>query len=620
MVPVRKWGAEGRGQSGGKGEWMLAAVVIGVDKVGGGLPKLKAAASGAEQVAEWLRRSDYEVRLFTDANGRVGRQPIFQAVTDLVGLGSVERLVVYFGGHGFLNGPGDELWVLSDAPLDASEAVNVSLSQMSARYLGIPEIVFISDACRVRAHSGVLGSISGASIFPNVKPNQNDTEIDLYYGTWPGDPALERDTTEAEGAHGLFTQELLLAHRAAPPEALLRVGDREFVRSRWLKKVLQDRVDARASEIALRLTQRPNIQIQTYDSYIAQHEAAAEIDAVGTEHPGQFKSMAGGEPDAWEAHPRPDGHAKGDISGQGGSLGSGWYAPAPHPIVVDGHSKNVVNKGLGASIVRATAHVTREYISRVDFLRNAEPPAVQARRGGGGERLTCVGDVLEEIALGPGVTTPAGFKAGAKELSLDIARPASQVAVRFSDGTGMLLPMLPCYNCEVVRADGRTLLVGYTWIEYRDPRLIDLRAQVMSAATLGLLDRTREAARDFARQTRQVKKIDPALGLVASLSYTLAGDDKGAASVRSYMRKDLGVDLFDTWLLGGAGEDHLPIVPALPLLSQTWSFLDLFDAPLAQEAKQLRRVPGFWTVFEAGSMDAIIKIVSEGEKGEDIDG
>jgi len=597
---------------------MLAAVVVGVDKVGGGLPKLKAAASGAEDVADWLRRSDYKVDLLTDRTGRVERKAIFQAVTAFVETGAVERLVIYFGGHGFLNGPGDEFWVLSDAPLDASEAVNVSLSQHAARYLGIPEVVFISDACRVRAHTGVLGSIKGASIFPNVKPNHNITEIDFYYGTWPGDPALERDSVEAEGAHGLFTQELLQAHKSAPPEAILKVGEREFVRSRWLKKVLLDRVDARAAAIALRLTQRPDIQIQTYDSYIAEHEYADKIDeAADISDPGPESATDINDDENETSTVYKKGIQQPKIAdetssdeGRSSPPERRRSAPIRHR---DNGSGDIGQKGLEAPpFLREAAFISPAFISRVDLLRRADPLGIPTFWTGSGVSLACSGDVLRDIAFGPGIAEVTRFETGVTTVAFDIRRPASPVAIRFNDGTGMLLPMLPDYNVEIVRQEGRTLLVGYTWVHFRDPRLVDLRAQVMSAATLGMLDRTKAAARSLATQIRKAKKFDPALGLVASLAYMLAGDQKGAASVRRYMREDLGVDLFDSWLLGGAGDGDRPISPALPLLSQTWSFLDLYDAPLPEAAKNLRRVPGFWTVFESDAMDTIMQLVSDG--------
>jgi hypothetical protein len=53
------------------------------------------------------------------------------------------------------------------------------------------------------------------------------------------------------------------------------------------------------------------------------------------------------------------------------------------------------------------------------------------------------------------------------------------------------------------------------------------------------------------------------------------------------------------------------VFPSLPLLAQTWSFLDLFDVAIAEELKQLRRVPGFWTVFSAESMDRVIRLAHD---------
>ena len=96
-------------------------------------------------------------------------------------------------------------------------------------------------------------------------------------------------------------------------------------------------------------------------------------------------------------------------------------------------------------------------------------------------------------------------------------------------------------------------------------------------------------------------------GRAAFIAYVLAGDLPSAASVRRYMREDLQIDLFDSWMLGGGGEGP-PVFPSVPLLAQTWSFFEFFDAAIPEGLKQLRRVPGFWTVFDAGSMDRVMHI------------
>ena len=51
-----------------------AAVVIGVDQVGQGdeFPRLKAGASSAKNVAEWLSAEGFEVKTFLDTDSPVG--------------------------------------------------------------------------------------------------------------------------------------------------------------------------------------------------------------------------------------------------------------------------------------------------------------------------------------------------------------------------------------------------------------------------------------------------------------------------------------------------------------------------------------------------------------------
>ena len=80
-----------------------AAVVIGVDKPQG-LPKLRAAASGAHDVEQWLKADGFEVRLFADDEQPVRASDLFTAIKGFVSRGTLDQLVVYFAGHGFISG------------------------------------------------------------------------------------------------------------------------------------------------------------------------------------------------------------------------------------------------------------------------------------------------------------------------------------------------------------------------------------------------------------------------------------------------------------------------------------------------------------------------------------
>jgi uncharacterized caspase-like protein len=76
-------------------------VVIGVNKPQG-LPALSAAVSGARLISDWLRFQGFEVKLFTDDQQPVQSSQLTQAITDLVNRGTLDQLLIYFSGHGFL--------------------------------------------------------------------------------------------------------------------------------------------------------------------------------------------------------------------------------------------------------------------------------------------------------------------------------------------------------------------------------------------------------------------------------------------------------------------------------------------------------------------------------------
>src|SRR5690349_24744463 len=87
------------------------AVVIGVDKAGN-LTPLKAARSGAKSVASWLQAEGFDVRLFVDDSKPVTVTDVFAAINSFVQKPTMEQLVVYFAGHGFISGTLSEFWML----------------------------------------------------------------------------------------------------------------------------------------------------------------------------------------------------------------------------------------------------------------------------------------------------------------------------------------------------------------------------------------------------------------------------------------------------------------------------------------------------------------------------
>src|SRR5690242_6146514 len=104
-----------------------AAISIGVNRPGTMLP-LKAAAAGAQEFDNWARDQGCDSALITDSDNRVTLNSIFTCVRKFVDKRIYDQLIVYFSGHGILLSPGAEIWLLSDAPQNGNEAINLRRS------------------------------------------------------------------------------------------------------------------------------------------------------------------------------------------------------------------------------------------------------------------------------------------------------------------------------------------------------------------------------------------------------------------------------------------------------------------------------------------------------------
>jgi hypothetical protein len=144
-----------------------------VDRVGGDFTVLNDAAAGARRMHRWAVGRGIVARthaiLITDTPRKpVTHNRILKAITRIVDGAGVEQLILYFSGHG-VNVNNTERWLLSDAPEDATAAVDLAASVDMARYLvGIQHIVIISNACRVAPGGLQIQGVRGRRSSPTV--------------------------------------------------------------------------------------------------------------------------------------------------------------------------------------------------------------------------------------------------------------------------------------------------------------------------------------------------------------------------------------------------------------------------------------------------------------------
>jgi len=245
-----------------------AVISIGIGTVGN-MPHLPGAPRGAQDFADWAAAQNYDVELLTDEGGNpVDINQIMDVTSKFVSAAVYNKLIIYFSGHGVLAGEGNEKWLLSHAQERSHESVNLMLSNHRARCSGIPHVIIISDACRVYGHT-VESSNAGSAIFETNGSHQKTGDLDIYYASQPGDPALEYqlDIGDANDFRGVFTECLLdalqgnisrvIASHKSPGKTV------QVVDSRALKQHLSRHVPAFSKTLNIDPVQHPQINVET---------------------------------------------------------------------------------------------------------------------------------------------------------------------------------------------------------------------------------------------------------------------------------------------------------------------------------------------------------------------
>lgn len=601
------------------------AVVIGVNKVGN-LPVLQA-AEGAIEFAAWAESQNIEVVLMTDVDGNpVLLSDIKNAIKKIAGKKIYDQLIIFFAGHGILRAPDYELWLLSGAPEDVGEAVNVPGSIHLSRNLGIPHVVFISDACRSRANTILLSQVEGGSIIQNAIPRQPRPAVDIFYATLPGDPALEVPTPKAVRSYkGIFTETILTGLHGKVPEIMDGNSMNGcFVIPAWkLKEYLEVEVPRMASAYSIKLVQSPDIRVESHPPKFL---ALFDVLPVGTPK---------GKKPSWSIRTLIEkinipflqisgnqSNRPAQVSTKNIKINEKFFQPGELAKTFG------VNDGSVATNRESHAAVKRllESQGRLSFETNtgftvvgANPKKIYSRLNNF-DLFTEKG--VSQIRLYPEKNSRKYY-------------PSQTILIEFADGTGVPLAVLPNYLGTIQVENDRVVNVTYLpsrgssyYRAYQnDADKVDLqRALAAVAARNGefRFDKQLDPG-STAGFLRRYKHYDPTLGLYAAYAYFQGRDPSSVASVYRYMSKEKQPVLFDVALMAKIltnrvkidGKGAHPIAPFCPVLTQGWAFLQstkIKFAPLIREAgKHLQ--PGLWTTFDRIGMGFLSEAIKKGEIG-----
>ena len=562
-----------------------AAVLIGVKRTGN-LPELQAVYTGVQQMAEWATSQGItgdRLKVLTDKSEEVRAYQIKDAIKEFARQTTIEQLIVYFSGHGIHN-RGD-YWLLSQAPHDSDEAVNVEGSAFLARYCGLGHIVLISDACRTAARDIQAQDVKGSDIFPNDEHGSGlERPVDLFFACARGKPAFEvKDPLEAANQfEAIYTKTLAECLRGNHVEVLDYEDDDHntigLVRLRKLNDFLRDSVSKRLRE---KLKKAPTIN-QTPDARIVSDNTWL------SRIPRLSRTEAFVEPVSRSAAINPFtisetlvSHALiGNLQHWRDVLNIAGDVPEASPLK-------------DAAVTLSTPFGPSHFETRCGFKL----------RGGKVSQVFCK-EATAEILDSDGTIVRVGQS----------AKPGAVVLLQIRNGTGVAIPALPDFIAELTFEGNELVNVSYEpsdntwrWGEYviRREELRALRASVAASVGLGMFRLNGDDALALAQRMEIARGIDPSLSLYAAYAYHDLQRRDLIKRAQSCLRANLGVTFFDVSLLAGDRPGELPgsdrVTPPFPLLSQGWSLLSALRAQLPGSLQTLHQhlLPSsLWTMFD----------------------
>lgn len=578
-----------------------AALLIGVKKTGG-LPALNAAHDGARKMYEWARTAGFQATLLTDETTPVTVARIYEAIEQIL-KESVQQLLIYFGGHG-VNLQFSEYWLLSGAPTNGNEAVNVAESEALARRCNVPHVIMVSDACRTAAEGIQAQSVRGGSIFPNAEPMTAEQSVDLFFATLLGSPSLEiKDKNESSGRYcAVYTEELRDALRGKYPEYLVpdATDGSQVLRPRRLKKLLATRVPARVAT----MLKNPYSATQSPDARITSDDDAwlARFPARPTRSPTKLEELI------WLGD---------DATGSTDATSIEIEEPPAVPTLRT-EAYNAVSQAISGNALAALDRLANAPVegsnAMVDQVRRETAPF--GRQGFESRCGFKVRGANVVFAESPTVTVEIDNEDLAVRVWIGDARSAN-VLLELSDGRVVILPAIASFVSTLWFEQGELRNVLYEpsfgtdrYADYQHQReeLASLRSLIAASIRLSGFQLEREDAPQLTERIRMAKEFDPAMSLYAAYSYHALGNRALIRKMQSYLQANYGFTLFDVEMLSG---EHLTseklrpdVLGLVPFLAQGWALLDAFKVRLPGAAQRLRHYigPSLWTIFDAAAL------------------
>lgn len=172
----------------------------------------------AKELKSWAEKpgpfQSYDVLMITDEDGSpVLFDDVQKQVVDFMNKRTIDRLVVYFAGHGISTTLSNQYWLLTNAGTDSQEVIHVDAFRRglaNARIgstnqdLTAGQLIFIGDACRTGEWPD--REWSSNAIYTQHHGEQYPLHLDGYYSSRAGRVSLHIDGTDNQAPYCLFSR------------------------------------------------------------------------------------------------------------------------------------------------------------------------------------------------------------------------------------------------------------------------------------------------------------------------------------------------------------------------------------------------------------------------------
>jgi hypothetical protein len=451
------------------------------------LPYLSGAVNGARAFHEWASRLGYDSRLVTDEIQPVTIARLRSEIEAALKPADVpiHRLLIYFAGHGLIREAEEGLWLLSDWN-DELKAVAVEVLKRRLYMHDIQQIAIFADSCRSLPPNIVAADLSPDPVLGRGPiREQKQPVIDKFIAAQDGSATFMVPGASPDQDRCLFSGLLMEGLWGSRPEAF--------------SKLLTDKVTSRSLGAYLDAEVPKLAELYKRKLFPSVSPTFPEGDDI---YFGSFEENSRPTPPVFPAWPRPDAVI---------SLGARKETAVPLEDVEV--AKGQISRG-GVIASSRSASLLMEKMRSQPMPRIFGTRAGFAVEGASVRALWTTADVVAESHGQPNHWRlhnqhhPALLR-------------AVPVLIEFEDGTFAATTALPEFIASVLR-DKR----GISALIYRP---VDDIADTAATAEVAIAKMESGALRaddatDLAVNLRQMKHVDPVLGVISAYLYDSIGD------------------------------------------------------------------------------------------------